>query len=57
VKGTRPLVVIVLLAGLAFGALPIVIASREPAYAFAGGSIKKDTANEIGPAGFSHPRA
>jgi hypothetical protein len=48
VRGARPLVVIVLLAGLAFGALSIVIASREPAYAFAGGSIKKDTANEIG---------
>ena len=45
---TKVIAVLVLLAGLAFGALTIAIARREPAYAFVGGKIKLDTADEIG---------
>jgi signal transduction histidine kinase len=48
VRRKRLIVSVVLLAGLAFGALSIAIARREPAYAFAGGSIKRDTPDEIG---------
>ena len=45
---TRVVAAVLLLAGLAFGALSIAIARREPAYAFVGGKIKLDTAEEIG---------
>jgi signal transduction histidine kinase len=45
---TRVLAVVMLLAGVVFGVITIAIARREPAYAFAGGKIKLDTANEIG---------
>ena len=45
---TKVIAVLVLLAGLAFGALTIAIARREPAFAFVGGEIKLDTDDNIG---------
>ena len=52
---TKVVAVLVLLAGLAFGALSIAIARREPAYAFAGGAIKFDTDDDIGGAWLLSP--
>jgi signal transduction histidine kinase len=48
VSRTRLTLAAVAVAGLAFGVLSIAVARREPAYAFSGGAIRLDTANEIG---------